>query len=156
MAFDPKQLDDLARTYQDEGTKWSLSQERAFQEDIMYRGFHFFILFFSLVIGGTLSARSQQHLSILLTIGCLVSFAMFMPIYRARVKLLLILQILHRVEQHPVARIGKLMQQRGGWTTYSVVHLIGLWLPLICCLMIVFATVLAYAGVLRSGFIAIP
>jgi hypothetical protein len=151
MAVDSKQIDEMARNYQDEPAKWSLSQERAFQEDLMYRGFHFFILFISLVIGGTLSARSQQHLSILLTIGCVISFAMFLPIFRARVKLLLILQILHRVEQHPVARIGRLMNQSGGWTPYSVVHLIGLWIPLICCLMVVIATVLAYTGVLRSG-----
>jgi hypothetical protein len=151
MPLDEKFLDEMAAKYQDEPAKWSLSQERSFQEDLMYRGFHFFILFFTLAIGGAIAARSQQHLCILLTIGALVSFAMFLPIYRARVKLLVILQILHRVEEHPVARVGQLLQRSGIWTTYSVVHLIGLWIPLACCLMVALATVLAYAGVLRPA-----
>ncbi|HEV3143582.1 MAG TPA: hypothetical protein VGZ47_06810 [Gemmataceae bacterium] len=151
MPLNDKLLDKIAQAYKDEPNKWNLSQERAFQEDLMYRGFHFFILFFSLAIGGAITARTHQHLCVLLTIGTLVSFAMFLPIYRARVKLLLILQILHRIEKHPVCEVGKLLEQSGIWPTYSVVHLIGLWIPLACCTLVLTATVLAWAGILHSS-----
>jgi len=151
MPLTDKQVEVIAQSYKDEPNKWNLSQERAFQEDLMYRGFHFFILFFSLAIGGAITARSQQHLSILLTIGALVSFAMFLPIYRARVKLLVILRILHRIDKHPVAEVGKLLEESGIWSTYSVVHLIGLWIPLACCLLISLAALLTWAGIVHSN-----
>ena len=151
MPLNDKLIDEIAQLYKDEPNKWNLSQERQFQEDLMYRGFHFFILFFSLAIGGAITARSQQHLCILLTIGALVSFAMFLPIYRARVKLLVILRILHRIDKHPVAEVGKLLEESGIWSTYSVVHLIGLWIPLACCLMISLAAILSWAGIVHAS-----
>jgi hypothetical protein len=151
MPLTDQQVEVIAQSYKDEPNKWNLSQERQFQEDLMYRGFHFFILFFSLAIGGAITARSQQHLCILLTIGALVSFAMFLPIYRARVKLLVILRILHRIDKHPVAEVGKLLEESGIWSTYSVVHLIGLWIPLACCLMISLAAILSWAGIVHAS-----
>ena len=151
MPLTDQQVEVIAQSYKDEPNKWNLSQERQFQEDLMYRGFHFFILFFSLAIGGAITARSQQHLCVLLTIGALVSLAMFLPIYRARVKLLVILRILHRIDKHPVAEVGKLLEESGIWSTYSVVHLIGLWIPLACCLMISLAAILSWAGIVHAS-----
>jgi len=151
MAFDSSLLDELAQAHQDEPGKWNLSQERAFQEDLMYRGFHFFIIFYSLVIGGAAAARSQQNLCIILSLGALICLAMVLPIYRARAKLLLILGILHRIDQHPVAKVGKLLRSSGAWRTFSVVHMIGLWIPLFCCVALVLGAILACAGILRAS-----
>jgi hypothetical protein len=151
MPFDEKLLDEIAEEHQDEAAKWNLSQERAFQEDLMYRGFHMFMIFFTLVMGGSVSARSQQNLCIILTLGTFISLAMMLPIYRARVKLLFILRILHRIEQHPVAKVGRLLHASGGLTSYSVVHMIGLWIPLMCCATLLFGAILAYAGIVHAS-----
>jgi hypothetical protein len=122
---------------------WDVSQERAFIETLVNQRFNFFLIFFSLVIAGAVNAKVQQHLNAILIVGSIVCCLLARVLWRVQKKLNLILGELHKSETHPAGVINK---SAGGG---SARNLIGYVIPLICCTVLILATVASFTECLK-------
>ena len=92
---------------------WDMSQERAFIENLLARRFNFFLVFFSIVMAGSVNAKTQLHLQLVLGIGSTICVLFAMVLARSQEKLDLILQDLFQDDSHP-ARIIDQRAKKGG------------------------------------------
>jgi hypothetical protein len=123
-------------------TGWDLSKERAFMENLLNQRFNFYLLFFSIVVAGALSARTQVMLNLILSIGFIICCLLMATLMRAQQKLDLILERLFESADHPVAVINR-MATAG----FSVRKTIGYVIPILCCAVLAVGVALAFLGV---------
>jgi len=123
--------------YKDNGDKWTMSDERQFIETLFNQRLNFYIITYSLVITGTISAKNYSDKIYVLLIGSFLCFLLGISLYRACHKLLLILKLLHRTKQHPVRRTGRLARIYNWPLSVSINHVTGIWLPLSTILFLI-------------------
>ncbi len=125
---------------------WSMSDERAFIENLLCSRFNFFLVFFSLVLAGAVSTSDPKHFKIMLTLGAAISIPFALTIARAQRKLDIALdKHLFLKDGHP----AKVLNDECGGP--SMRKWIGYWIPLVCCLALVIGAVLAWCGCLTSS-----
>ncbi len=66
---------------------WTMSNERAFMENLLCSRFNFLLIFFALVIGGALNTQDVFYFRIVLTIGAIITLLVTLTIARAQSKL---------------------------------------------------------------------
>ena len=130
-------------------SKWDMSQERAFIENLFCQRFNFFIVIFSLVIAGAASANTQIKLFWILISGFILCSLVAITIYRIYVKLDDILKLLHNTPNHPVKISGNearkhLIKNLPGQVNW----IIGWLIPLLCCLALLYGSIQSYRGAL--------
>ena len=130
---------------------WDLSQERAFMENLFCQRFNFFILVFSLVLAGAASANTQLKLVSLLWIGLVLCILVGLTVYRNYVKLNWILEALHGLPSHPVARTEAGIKVLGKKKLFGVNPIIGIVIPSICCLVLLVAALCSSFSVFRAA-----
>jgi hypothetical protein len=123
---------------------WDMSQERVFIENLLNQRISLFLVVFSLVIAGAVNSKAQLHLQIVLTLGAIVTTLFATVLGRSQEKLDLILTDLFSDPSHPAAIIDK-RAKKGG----SRRRLIGVWIPEICCLVLIAGAALAWFGILQ-------
>ena len=135
---------------------WDWSQERQFIENLLCQRFNFFLLFYSLVIAGALTARSPEHFKAVLVLGALLVTLFALPLFRAQQKLDLIIAKLFEDPAHPAKLSDDLARGGAGapWYIRWVVRgsrrrLIGYGIPLICSLSMIVGAILAVLGQIR-------
>lgn len=121
-----------------EKADWSMSKEREFIETLVGQRFNFFLIFFSLVINGSVNARTQVNLQIILTIGMLVCWMIAYTLIVANKKLDLILQ--HLEPDHPFKTIDARVHGVTGR------HWIGFWIPFFCSSILTLGAVLSWCN----------
>lgn len=115
--------------YKVNSDNWTMSDERQFIETLFNQRLNFYIITYSLVITGTITAKSDTDKIYVLFIGAFLCFLLGISLYRACHKLLLILKLLHRTKQHPVRRVGRLARRYDWPLSISINHVTGIWLP---------------------------
>lgn len=130
--------------------EWTMSQERAFMEDLVSKRFNFFLVLFSLVMAGSISANRQAELITVLVVGSIICFLVSLTVYRAHMKLDQILKILHATPNHPIQVSGQRVKELGWKGLFGVVWIVGI-LPLACSLGLIVATALACFGCVKAG-----
>ena len=131
-------------------SSWDLSQERVFMENLFCQRFNFFIVIFSLVVAGAAGANTQVKLAAILWIGCALCTLVGLTIYRNYVKLMWILQSLHRIPGHPVSQSGVAVRELGWRGLFKVNAIIGVVIPVLCCLILLVGAFLASTGNLAA------
>lgn len=122
---------------------WSMSQERAFMENLLCSRFNFFLVFFSLVINAAVSATDARYFKIILTLGTAISIPFALTIVRAQMKLNVALNDhLFKTEEHP----AKILNDK--CPDFSMRNWIGYWIPLACCAALALGAILAWTGCL--------
>ncbi len=111
-------------------SKWDMSNERAFIENLLSQRFNFFLVFFTLVVAGSLSAKTQVHLQIVLTFGAVICWLLSLTLFRSQEKLDLILADLFHDESHPAKVINDRAKGR------SRRRIVGYYIPILCCLFL--------------------
>jgi hypothetical protein len=129
---------------------WDMSQERAFTENLLGQRFNFFLVFFSLVIAGSINAKSQLHFQVVLTIGAIICLLLARVLARTQKKLDLIIDDLITDPCHPIAIIDR----RCG--PGSVRRTIGFHVPRLCCAVLVIGALLAWSGILKTSALNPP
>jgi len=124
---------------------WDMSQERAFIESLLTQRFNFFLVLFSIVIAGSVNAKTQVQLRIILGIGTVVGVLFASVLGRSQEKLDLILNDLFTDDSHPATIIDKKAKKSG-----SRRRLIGVWIPRLCCAVLIVLFALAICGALRA------
>ena len=125
---------------------WDMSQERAFIENLLGQRFNFFLVFFSLVIAGSVNSRTQLHLQIVLGIGTAICVLLATTLARSQEKLDLILDDLFSDPSHPVTIINKRAKPSG-----SRRKVISSVIPRLCCSLLLVGFVCALIGELRPA-----
>lgn len=116
--------------------EWTMSQERQFFENLFNQRLNLYIIVFSAVITGVLTANNEDKI-IVFSVGIYLVLIAGTSLYRACHKLLLILKILHNSEDHPVKEVGQLARERPWLFSFAINHLTGVWLPFLSFLVLV-------------------
>jgi len=125
------------------GPVWDMSQERAFLENLLVQRFNFFLVFFSIVMAGSVNAKTQPQLEIVWGIGSIICVLFALVLTRSQEKLDLILQDLFTDPSHPATIIDQ-RSSKGG----SRRRVLGIWIPRLCCCILIVGFVLSLFGVL--------
>ncbi len=123
---------------------WDMSQERWFMETLLNQRFNFFLIFFSLVVAGSVNSKEQIYLRLVLTVGAAIALLLSLPIWRAQVKLDLILDDLKKDPSHPMT----IIDSRAG-AKLSMRKIIGFGVPPFCVLLLLVGAVCAWANVIQ-------
>jgi len=126
-----------------ENTRKEFIQEREFTENLLNQRFNFFLVFFSLVVVGALSANSQESAKAVLWLGLLVSLLLALTIFRVQVKFDLLFKELP--DDHPAKTVDKkspvwLWQNEpdgGRRGLGSTRRIIGYVIPILCVIALV-------------------
>lgn len=121
---------------------WDMSQERIFIETLLNQRFNFFMVFFGFVMAGSVNAKSEVILKLLLTLGLVVCILFALVLRRSQEKLDLIIADLQTDTSHPVTLIDAQAKQGG-----SRRRLIGVGIPTLCCTVLGGATIAAWCGI---------
>jgi hypothetical protein len=137
-----------ANSPEESKSEWSLSQERAFMEDLVQKRFHFLLLVLFFVVAGALAATSQTRLKLILTAGLVIFALVSATVFRAYVKLDELLKILHQDESHPISILQKRIKARR-CGLFGVQWMIGALIPGLITLCLLFVTALVWMGCLK-------
>lgn len=107
---------------------WDISEERAFIENLLSQRFNFFLVFFSLVIAGAMSAPSQLFFQTILTLGALICWLLALTVFRSQQKLDVLLSKIFEDKSHPATEANDACLNKG-----SRRKIIGYIIPKICC-----------------------
>lgn len=121
---------------------WDMSQERAFVESLLTQRFNFFLIIFSISIAGGINSKTPLHMALVLTAGALVISLLASVLMRTQEKLDLIFQDIKTDPSHPLTIIESRSHKRG-----SRRRLIGVWIPLFCCMTLFAAATLAWISI---------
>ena len=132
-----------------------MSQEREHMENLVNQRFNFFLIFFSLVVGGAATClKFPLVATTILGIGTIISWLLWASIARAQFKLDTVFKSLPK--QHPASLIDLEVrfrsldnQERPRWVPKCFVSksqrkLIGYTIPRTCCLVLTCAFVFAF------------
>ena len=128
----------------------SMSQERKFIENLLCQRFNFFIVFYSIIIAGSLTSKSQTHLVVILTLGSVILTFFATTLFRVQHKLDLILTEIFEIPTHPATEIKNLAENTETMPWYarfiasgSRRKFIGYIIPAFCVFSLILGAVLA-------------
>ena len=129
---------------------WTLSQEREFIENLYVARFNFFIVVFSLFVTAGFANTFTTYKAAVFVAGAVILAILWLTLYRAYLKLDRILRLLFRDKpEHVTAKIERLMNLEGFEPRYRVSRLMGVYLPLLCIVLMVVAAIAVGTGTLR-------
>ena len=111
--------------------EWTLSQERVFMEDLVYKRLTLFPTLAAALITGAISLRATPWLAgVLLAGGTILCWVIQQTVHRVQLKLDIILQIFFDDKGHPTGRVNSLYNDR------SRIRLVGVGVPSAVCLLL--------------------
>lgn len=111
--------------------EWTLSQERCFMEDLVYKRLTLFLTVSGALIAGVINLRDDPPVAAaLLIFGTALCWVLQQTVHRAQLKLDIILQILFAIDTHPTGRVNDLLNDK------SRVRLVGVAVPSAMCLLL--------------------
>lgn len=143
----PEEIND-AFNNRKEKEVWHFYAEREFVENLLNQRFNYLIVMYSLFITAAASVDSQHNLKIILFLGASMTLLVSLIVYRAYVKLKILLNMLHSLDYHVLQIIHKEVDSMGIKALFSVVKLMGFWIPLLCFLSLLAGAILASLGIL--------
>ena len=126
-------------------SEWTMSDERAFIENLLCTRFNFFLVFFSLVLAGAIAASDPTHFKTVLCLGTMICVPFALTIARAQAKLDIALAELFGRYEHP----AKILND--ACPGISMRRWIGYWIPILCCVALVVGAILALCGILNPA-----
>jgi hypothetical protein len=138
MSTDPKPTEigahqDLTPAERDKlSPVWDMSQERMFMENLLGQRFNFSVIFFSVVIAGSLNSKSRILTALVLSLGALISVLFTRVLARTQEKLDLIIADLLTDPSDPVSIIDARATK-----TASKRKIIGHTIPRVCCTVLI-------------------
>lgn len=120
--------------------------ERDLHERVLANRFHFFLVFFSLVIAGSLAAKEQLFLDIVLGIGAVISILIALTIIRIQAKTDFVISKLHENKDHAATIVHEEV------STLECIcprKWIGYFIPPVCVVTLITGFILAILGILE-------
>ncbi len=147
--IDEKKIVETIKTQKKLG--WDYYNERQFIENLFCQRFNYFLIIFSLFITAAASVKNERSLIIVLSLGIIMTIAVWLTLYRAYIKLIVNLKILHQIpkEGHVFQIINNEIESYH-WIKklFGVNDLIGIYIPLFCILILILGLILVIGGCL--------
>lgn len=125
VQLDPEQRKTTAHA------QWSMSQERQFMEELVYKRLTLFLTVSGALIAGAINLRDSPWIATaVLLAGTILCWILQQTVHRAQIKLDIILQILFADTTHPTGRIEELYNDK------NRVRFVGVVVPSGVCLIL--------------------
>ncbi len=132
-----------AYEYQRSSTDWTFYSEREFIENLFSNRFNYLLVVYSLFVTAFAAIDGTPNKLVILYLGLFVTILIGLTIYRAYVKLIINLKILHDLnEKHVFPIIGKETKSKGISALGNVNPIIGIIIPCVFILSYVIAIIL--------------
>ena len=119
-----------AYEYQKNSTDWTFYSEREFIENLFSNRFNYLLVVYTLFVTAFAAIEGTTNKLIILYLGLFVTILVSLTIYRAFVKLIITLKILHSLdEKHVFPIIGKETKSKGFSALGNVNPIIGIVIP---------------------------
>ena len=129
--------------------QWNFSDEREFVENLFCQRVNFLLVAYSVVIAGAVAATTHLLFNIILAAGFVITAITGATVWRAYVKLIVMLRICYRIPTHPMPIVDSEVStwpfMRKG---FPVNELLGIVLPLICSGSLLIGFILGALGML--------
>lgn len=116
-----------------------LTEERTHIETVVIQRFNYLIVFFGVILVGSLNVQDQLQKAIVLLVSSLITFLIGMTIERAHVKLRFVMDRLYSIPNHPASQANRHANLVSG----SRQGLVGVWIPAICAVALLVLGILA-------------
>jgi hypothetical protein len=126
---------------------WDLSQERVFVISVLNQRVSFFLALFSITIGGSLNAKIQLHMQIILVVGAIILWLLWIPIHYTQIRVNSILTLILQDEMHPCSIIVNKLPRRQRCSSALLTYP----LTCFCCVTLSVGAVLALLGLLKPA-----
>ena len=123
---------------------WDMSQERVFVYTLVNQRLQFLIVFFSIIVAGAISAKSQGRMQVILFFGAIISWLLGIAIMRTQARLTEVLNILAQDPTHPFAIVTLQTNQK-----YRIQPLVSYTIPAICAISLTVGSILSIFNVLK-------
>lgn len=128
---------------------WTFSDERQFAENLFCQRFNFLLVVYSLIIAGAASTSSALLFKIILSVGLVVTVLTSCTVWRSYAKVIVTLQILYRIAEHPISVVHRENQARHVLQRSFAVNLVlGVLIPLFCSASLLLGVILAVTNVI--------
>ena len=148
--IDEKVIEETIKVQKELG--WDYYNEREFVENLFCQRFNYFLIIYSLFITASASVKNEKSLIIVLSLGIIMTIAVWLTLYRAFIKLIVNLKILHQIPKdgHVFQIISKEIKSYH-WLKrlWGVNDLIGIYIPLFCILTLITGLILVICGCLE-------
>lgn len=121
---------------------WDISQERLVLETLLHQRLQFFLVFFSIVVGGSLNAKLQLHMVIVFIFGSALSWLLALYVFRAQLRLSTALSIIREDETHPHSVVRKMTNRRSLFSFIIISH----YITILCCTALSAGAILSLCG----------
>jgi hypothetical protein len=130
--------------FQYKNVGWDFYAERQFIEELFSQRFNYLIAIFSLFIAAAASVKTQTNLIIVLSLGTVLTTLISITIYRAYIKLIILLKILYKLgDNHVFKVVDKEIKAMGKKALFGVNHIIGVYIPIFCSIILLAGLILA-------------
>lgn len=119
-------------------SEWTMSEERALLEKIVYHRFNFFMVLVTVISATTIRADSLITLRLSLGTGLGLAILFFLSIWKNEARLNAATRCLQEIPEHPVAILDRVV---GGISSKGV---LGYLIPITCIVILVVANILAW------------
>ncbi len=143
--FDKLTKEEIQKAYefQRTSTDWTFYSEREFIENLFSNRFNYLLVVYSLFVTAFAAINGKDNRLIILGLGLFVIILISLTIYRAYIKLIINLKILHQLnENHVFPIIGKESKAKGIIALWNVNPIIGIIIPLVFIFSFVIAILL--------------
>lgn len=148
LVLTSKEVNELFEKHQKDKI-WSFYEEREFVENLFNQRFNYLILMYSLFITAAATVDNKQNLLIILCLGIVFSILVSLTIYRAYVKLIIYLKILHKLPNQVFEIVQKEIDAMKCTSLFPVNHITGIYIPLICILTLILGLILTICDVIK-------
>jgi len=136
-----------AYKYQKEKLDWTFYSEREFIENLLSTRFNYLLIVYSLFITAFANINGTNGRLFILTTGALITTLIWITIYRAYVKLMIYLKILHNMGSKHVFPIAeKEVEKKGVFALFGVNPFIGIYIPFVFVLSFILAIIFVLTG----------
>jgi len=129
--------------------KWTLSDERAFFENLFAGRFNFFLIAFSLFVSAGFANNFTKMKYLVFYFGAFLLFLCWLTLLRALVKFDLIFEILFNQRKHPIFILQKIAKNGGYKPRFNNSRLMGVYIPFVCILFLIVMGILINIGVMN-------
>jgi len=146
--MDQKKIDELKKKLVVNG--WTFADEREFHENLYVGRFNYFIVVFSLFLTAGFANNFTNYKFLVFYFGFIVLASCWIPLYRGFKKHDRMMKIMFNdTTDHPASILEKIMKEEGYKPFFRVSSWMGIYIPSLCILLLLFLGVLTHIGCLK-------
>jgi hypothetical protein len=151
LSISDQEIQDALK-YQKEHSDWNLYLERELLESVLSQRVNFMIATFALFLAAAASLKTKENLMIILGLGAIFDFLLFITIYRIHIRQDIVIRMLYRAEPQQVLPMVKKEIDLMGWRALrGVTRVVHIWIPVLCITTFFVGFILAWWDIIKPN-----